>query len=202
MVKHILLLPKLVIWKTSFQGVVLLIISLSCLLFSSTGNTNEVDKSTLKALYTYKFGKFTQWPTNKLNITTESFEYCILGASPFSQTTMDLIIGKTIQSIPITIKVFSSGLIPENVLSACHILFISKSEKRRLATLFNRLKKLPVLTVSDIRDFSLKGGMITLTEELGQLRFQINPRVVQQADISISSKMMELAETIDDGQGL
>lgn len=202
MVKHNLLLPKLVILKARFQGGFLLIISLSCLLFSSAGNVNELDTSTLKALYTYKFGKFTKWPTDKLNMTTESFEYCILGAPPFFQTTMDMIIGKTIQGIPISIKVFSSGLIPEEVLSACHILFISKSEKRRLSTLFSRIKKLPILTVSDIRNFSYHGGMITLTEKQGQFRFQINPNVLQQANIFISSKIMKLAEIVDSGQQL
>ncbi len=201
-VKQNPLLAKLVNWRTGFQGVILLILSLSCLNYSSTVNAVGLDKSTLKALYTYKFGKFTKWPNNKLNLATENFEYCILGTPPFFQTTMDLIIGKTIQDIPVNIKVYSSGLIPEEMLSACHILYISKSEKRRLSTLFSRLKNLPVLTVSDIRDFSSRGGMITLTEEQGQLRFQINPLVLQQAGISISSKMMELAEIVNDGQRL
>lgn len=202
MVKHNLLLPQLVIWRTRFQGVFLLIISLSYLFFPFAGNANELDTSTLKALYTYKFGKFTQWPDKKLNPNTEGFEYCIIGGPPFSQATMDLIIGKTIQGIPLKMKVFGSGLIPEQVMSTCHILFISQSEKHRLSILFKRLKNLPVLTVSDISDFSYQGGMVTLTEKQGQLRFQINPIALQQANIFISSKIMKLAEIVNNGQRL
>lgn len=196
------MLPKIVTRKTQFQRVILLIIGLSCLLCSLAGNANELDKETLTALYTYKFGKFTRWPNKNLNSATKNFEYCILGVSPFSQMTMNMIIGKTVQGKPLTINVFGSGLIPETVLATCHILFISKSEKHRLSTIFHRLKKLSVLTISDIHGFSYLGGMITLIDKQNQLRFQINPLALQQANISISSKILKLAEIVGGGQRL
>jgi hypothetical protein len=61
------------------------------------------------------------------------------------------------------------------------------------------LKQVSVLTISDIPKFSHQGGMITLIENLGKLGFQINPIALQQAEVSISSKIMELAEIIDKG---
>ncbi len=169
---------------------------MSGFLHAGTNNAEQMDKTMLKALYTYQFGKFTQWPEKKLNANTQQFQYCILGQSQFSQQMMRIFIGKTIQGLPLSIEVFDSGLAPEAVLSKCHVLFISKSERHRLATIFSSLERLPVLTISDIDEFSSQGGMITLTEDQGKIRFQINPEAIQLAHVSISSKIMELAEIV------
>lgn len=167
----------------------------TCFVINSSFADN-IDPATLKALYTYKFGKFATWPDNKLSVSTKHFQYCILGQNPFPQNTLSKINGKSVQGIPLLIEVFDSGLVPEEVLSTCHIVFISRSEKYRLATILNSLDKDSVLTVSDISGFSDKGGMITLVNDLGKLRFQINQQALQLANLSISSKIMELAEII------
>ncbi|WP_428354783.1 YfiR family protein [Methyloprofundus sp.] len=179
-------------------GILLLCYSLSL----NASTAGELDQATLKVLYSYKFGKFTNWPEAKLNASSDSFQYCILGQNPFPQVTQNMIIGKPIQGIPLAIDLFDYGLIPEEVLTTCHILFISKSERHRLATILTRLKQTPVLTVSDIHGFSRVGGMITLVEDHGKLRFQINLDSLQQAGISISSKILELAEIVNTRQGL
>ncbi len=159
-----------------------------------------LDRATLKLLYTYQFGKFTQWPDRKLNSATSRFRYCILGKNPFSQNMMNMIRGKSVQGIPLVIDVFDSGIVPEEVLAACHVLYISQSEKQRLSTILSSINNLPVLTVSDIRGFSRSGGMVTLKEEQGNLRFQINPESTHRADVTISSKILELAEIVTDGK--
>ncbi len=177
--------------------VVLLALCLSGFLHTGASNAEQMDQTTLKALYTYQFGKFTQWPDNKFNADTKQFQYCILGQNQFSQQMMRMFIGKTVQGLPMNIKVFDSGLVPETVLSKCHVLFISKSERHRLTTIFASLKQVPVLTISDIDGFSNQGGMITLTEKQGKIHFQINPKAIQLTGVSMSSKIMELAEIVN-----
>ncbi|MCK5356403.1 MAG: YfiR family protein [Methyloprofundus sp.] len=196
------LLPKLLTDKTWLQFVILLVLCILGPLPITTSRADELEIATLKTLYTYKFGKFTQWPDNKLNSASRQFQYCVLGQAPFSQNTLNMISGKLVQGIPLSVELFDSGLVPEEVLSACHIVFISSSERYRLATILASLKKKPVLTVSDIHGFSKKGGMITLVNDQGKLRFQINQQVLQQAELSISSKIMELAEIINEGGAL
>ena len=161
-----------------------------------TSYVNELDQTMIKMLYTYKFGKFTQWPDKIFNSTNQNFRYCILGQNQFSQTNLEIITGKLIRGVPVFVEIFNTGLAPKEVLSACQILFISISEKHRFGTVLMSLNKAPVLTVSDIPGFSTKGGMITLVKRQGNIRFQINPIVLQQAGLSISSKILELAEII------
>lgn len=184
---------------TLFQLFALLILCIANSLYTVPGHANELDKVTLKALYTYKFGKFTAWPEKKLTPASNRFLYCILGQSQFSQTMKILFTGKSVKEIPVSIEVFNSGLVPEEVLSTCHVVFISQSEKHRLSTIFSSLKQMPVLTISDIQHFSHQGGMVTITEDQGNFRFQINPDALQLAGLSMSSKILELAEIINDG---
>jgi len=198
-VKHNRLLFRLVIGRIRFQLITLLVLCISGILPTSVCSADELEQAKLKVLYTYKIGKFAEWPDNKLNATTGNFQLCILGRNPFSQQALNMIIGKSVQGIPLSIETFDSSLITEEVLSTCHIVFISSSEKKRLSTILFSLQKMPVLTVSDIHGFSDSGGMITLVKDHGKLRFQINQKALQQANISVSSKIIELAEIIDVG---
>ncbi|BCG66015.1 MAG: hypothetical protein methR_P3887 [Methyloprofundus sp.] len=183
----------------------ILIVSLFAFCFiglftSHVSHADKLDQATVKALYTYKFGKFTQWPDNKLNSSSGHFQYCILGQNPFSLQTLNMITGKSVQGLPLTIAVFGSGLVPDKALAACHVVFISKSEKHRLSTILSSLQQAPVLTVSDISEFSAKGGMVTLINKQSRLRFQVNQTALQQANITLSSKIMELADIVNTGQ--
>lgn len=184
--------------KKRFPPFALLVLWL-CLSFpANADNSGGLDPELLKALYTYKFGKFAKWPDTQLNSTTKRFRYCILGRNQFSRQTLTMLSGKLVQNIPLFIDVFDSGLVSEEALSSCHILFINKSEKRRLATILESIAEDPVLTVSDIDQFSIQGGMITLTEKDGKVRFQINPKALRQSKISLSSKIMKLAEIVNE----
>lgn len=199
-IKQSCLSLRLTTVRTWFQPVILLVLCLFGSLSINTSRASELDQVTLKILYTYKFGKFTQWPDSKLNTATDRFQYCIIGQNPFPQKKLNMIIGKPVQGIPLAVEVFDSGLVLKEVLSGCHVVFISVSEKHRLATILASLRQTAILTISDIPEFSSYGGMITLIESQGKLRFQINPKALQQANISMSSKIMELAEIVTEGR--
>ncbi len=78
----------------------------------------------------------------------------------------------------------------------CQILFISRSEQRRLSALLAALKGHNTLTVSDIDGFAHEGGMIQLLLQDNQVRFEINLRAAQAAELTISSNLLKLATTI------
>jgi len=158
---------------------------------SSQALGTETKEDTIKAIYSYKFGKFTEWPTSKLKLNSMGF--CILGKNPFGQSALDAIEGKPIKGKTLHIKFFASGLLSSNTLPECHILFVSQSEKHRLQTIIGALHYQPILTVSDIEGFSGNGGMVTLIKRENQVRFEINPDNVKKAGLLMSSKLLGLA---------
>ena len=85
------------------------------------------------------------------------------------------------------------------VISGCHIVFISRSERWRLEKILQDLTGAPILTVSDIPEFSQQGGMITLLTVDRRLRFAINPVAVSRAGLKLSSKLLELAQIVGNG---
>ncbi len=77
----------------------------------------------------------------------------------------------------------------------CQILFVSQSEKYRLATIFAYLKQHPILSVSDIKGFVRRGGMIEFfNTPYNEVRFIIAPETVDEAHLIASANLLEIAE--------
>lgn len=153
-------------------------------------------EDTLKALYSYKFSLFTEWPEAKLNEGNASLEFCIIGRNPFGQSAMDTIEGKPAKAKSIHVEAYNSGVLSEESLNNCHVVFISSSEGQRLPALLNSLQHFPILTISDIPGFSSHGGMITLIKSGDHIKFEINPGAIKQAKLAMSSKIIELATIV------
>ena len=76
----------------------------------------------------------------------------------------------------------------------CHVLFISRSEADRLEQILGSLKGRNVLTVGDTDDFASRGGMIALATEKNKVRLRINLEAVKAANLTVSSKLLRVAE--------
>lgn len=165
-----------------------------CFLFSSPINSSQpFPASLLKAVYTYKFAKFTYWPEQDLIKNDQFITLCIIGKSPFSNKELALIDNKPIKKRTLkTIQLNAEHLTAED-LTDCQIAYISVSEKNQLSNLFEILKSFPILTVSDISRFSELGGMITLIQLGSKIIIQINQEVVENSGLKISSKLLEFS---------
>jgi hypothetical protein len=90
-------------------------------------------------------------------------------------------------------SIVAKRFLPGNAPGACHVLFVSRSEKSRLAELLNDLKKKPILTVGDLDQFCQKGGMINLIlSSDGTVKPEINPDADRLSGVQISSKLLHL----------
>ncbi|NOU23815.1 MAG: hypothetical protein HOO93_18870, partial [Methyloglobulus sp.] len=63
-----------------FLSILILIIIIP---LSTFAQEKVFGEDTLKALYSYKFSLFTEWPEAKLNEGNASLEFCIIGRNPF-----------------------------------------------------------------------------------------------------------------------
>jgi hypothetical protein len=161
-----------------------------------------MEEDTIKAVYTYQFGKFTEWPTTKFTNSEATLNFCILGKNPFRRPALDAIEDKQVKGRHLRIEIYPSGLLSSEAIAGCHILFISESEKNRLRGILAELREAPVLTVSDIENFAQHGGMIALVKSQQQVRFEINSVALRYAGLTVSSKLLELAKVVrEQGSG-
>jgi hypothetical protein len=114
----------------------------------------------------------------------------ILGEDPFHEFLDEVVRGESVREHPIAIRRFKRI---EDV-KECHVLFIGASESARLNGTVAALKARKILTVGETRDFLAHGGMILLVNDGGRVRFKVNLDALQEADLSVSSKLLRLAE--------
>jgi YfiR/HmsC-like len=173
-------------------SLLVVVVSLS----SSFAEEQVLGEDTLKALYSYKFALFTEWPETTFNDGNAALEFCIIGRNPFGQSALEAIQDKPVKDKSIYVEIYNTGVLSEESLNSCHVAFISNSELQRLPALLNSLRPFPILTVSDIGGFSSRGGMITLIKSGDHIQFEINPDAIKQAGLTLSSKIIELATVV------
>ena len=154
---------------------------------SETPNEYQV-----KAAFLYNFAKFVEWPPDAFAGPQAPIVLGIVGEDPFGDALREIISGKTVNGRSFLIKRLKLG--PE--LHGCHILFISSSEKKNLARIFESLKGSSVLTVGETDQFVQSGGAIKLFLEGNNVRFEINVGAASLARLKISSKLLALARSV------
>ena len=141
----------------------------------------------VKAAYLYDFGKFVAWPAKVA--ASDDFPICVLGQDPFGPTFDATIAGETINGKKVVVNRITK---PQDALS-CRILFISASEESQLKEILATLDKTSVLTVSDISQFTRRGGMIQFVTDANRVRFEVNVTTAERAGLTLSSQLLKVA---------
>lgn len=153
-------------------------------------NTNNTEYN-LKAAYLYQFTKFTQWPGRLFINQNSPIKICILGKNPFGKS-LDSFSSRASQGRDLSIKYLSSL---QNIAS-CHVVFICRSEDRKLPQILLRIENSPVLSVSDIDNFAQRGGIIGFVPRQRKVGLEINVAASHTSGTKISSKLLGVATLI------
>jgi hypothetical protein len=143
----------------------------------------------VKATYLYNFARFVQWPATATAAKSDSFAICVLGQDPFGPALDAVVAGETIDGKAVSAKRVSK---PQDAVG-CRVLYISSSEENRLREVLAALDTFGVLTVSDIPQFSQRGGMIQFIQASNKIRFEVNLASAVVAGLTLSSELLKVA---------
>jgi hypothetical protein len=150
-----------------------------------------VSEYDVKAAFLFNFTKFVEWPPMAFTAEHSPLKICVLGENPFGKTlrllTEEEATGRRLSLI---------HLDKLNNLEACHVLYISRSERDRLPQVLAALHSAPVLTVGDTPGFIDQGGMINFIREGSKVRFDVNQETAERAGLKISSRLLALAKHV------
>jgi len=146
----------------------------------------------VKAAFLFNFLQFVEWPAATFPAADSPLSIGILGDDPFGPA-LDAIVRD--ESVHGRRLVILRSLRPED-LQACHLLFICKSEQRRVDGILSRLTDRPVFTVSEINGFARQGGIVALYADGRKIRFEINMSAARRADLKLSSQLLELGRIV------
>ena len=145
----------------------------------------------IKAAFLYNFALFIEWPEVAFGASTSPLLLCVLGDDPFGPA-LDTVEGRVAKGRTIEVRRFDDL----GDLDECHILFISSSERERLADVVEFLGSSSVLTVGEMEDFAERGGIINLTVARNKVRFEVNLEAGDRAGLQLSSQLLSLAADI------
>ena len=171
-------------WRRFTAAVAWMLVAAPCL-HAQQSNRSEYE---VKAAYLYNFGRFVGWP-GTVGAAGEFFTICVLGEDPFGTTLDKTIAGESINGKKVAIKRIAK---PQDALG-CRILFISSREESRLKDILATLAKTSALTVSDIPQFTRRGGIIQFVIEANKVRFEVNLATAERAGLALSSQLLKVA---------
>ena len=150
----------------------------------------------VKATFLYNFGKFVTWPAASRN--RSDFRICILGADPFGVTLDSIVAGEKVEG-----RAVAARRIAKSEESAgCHIVFIGTSEEKRLKDILEVVGRAGALTVSEIPQFTQRGGMIGFVLADGRVRFEVNMTPAERAGLTFSSELLRVATKVQRNTGV
>lgn len=163
-----------------------LILCISLLSFTTSINAYEKEDK-VKALITGKVAKFISWRENN------SSKFVIgIYKNQFNDVFDNLYSNATIKSKKVKIEYIKNIKNLQDV----KILYISQASSAELKTILNYIKNKNILTISDIRGFAQKGGMIQLYTKNQRLKLRINLDNVQKENLKIKASLLRISDVI------
>ena len=152
----------------------------------------EEDNRLAKAVFLVNLTKFVTWPGDAFPHDQAPLVIGIVGEDPFGSFLEEAIKTERASSRPLMIRRYSGV----SEVSDCHLLFIGQQDAGLQRTIVDSLQNRPVLTVSDREGFVENGGMIGFRKIEGKLHLQVNPEAAAESGLSISSKLLRLADVV------
>jgi hypothetical protein len=146
----------------------------------------------VKAVFLFNFTQFVEWPANAFPEEQTPLVIGVLGDDPFGSYLDETVQGEKVNGHPLIVRRFYDAA----DINTCHILFITGAAKEKLKQTLEDLKGRSVLTVSDVTDFTRQGGMVRFFNENNKIRIRINLEATRSANLTISSKLLRLAEVV------
>jgi YfiR/HmsC-like len=136
----------------------------------------------VKAVYLFNFAKFVEWPAEA---QSGPLTICVAATNPFGDVLEETLRGETVNDRPLASRIIPA---PE---PGCHVIFVPQAAA--IGPYLRAASGSPTLTVGETRDFLSHGGIINFILEAGRVRFQIDAKAAERADLRISSHLLRLA---------
>jgi hypothetical protein len=165
-----------------------LLAGILCLLFLTPCRASaQVSEAQAKAAFVFNVIRYVTWPTSAVN--DNAIQIGILGKSP-ADNAWDRLQGKVHQGRKLVVRK-SRNL--DDLLNS-QIIFIEASERNELGRIHRLLKNEPILTISDMDNFTRNdGGMIQLRFVNSRLTLTVHLGNARASGLDISSYLLKLA---------
>ena len=145
-----------------------------------------------RANFLAKVPGFIEWPEEALPPGPAPFVICVIGDLSLGIPLSESVRGITFHEKRAEIR----GVRLEQEFHSCHILFVSRFERKRYDQVLGSVRGLNVLTIGETPEFLDAGGMVYFVSDQGTLQFEVNLDEANKAHLKISSRLLALARRV------
>lgn len=145
----------------------------------------------VKAAFLLNFTKFVEWPVSAFADEHAPLAICILGEDPFGNALNEMLKGEDVSGHQLVMHRVQRVPAPKS----CQVLFIPRLEKE-VPRILGEIGP-GVLTVGEGEKFVRDGGIIGFVLEDRRVRFDINERAAGKAMLTVSSRLLNVARSVD-----
>ena len=146
----------------------------------------------LKATLLFDFTQFVEWPASAFPDADTPITIGVLGDDPFGASLDSVVVNERVRGRSIAVRRYRSV----DEIGVCHVLYISSSESSRLGTILPALAGRGILTVGESDGFADRAGIMRLFVAGHRARLRINLGAARAAGLTISSKLLRLADIV------
>jgi len=182
---------------------VLALLLLGVILGGGAGNRDEYE---IKAGFLYNFALYTTWVEGAFDDREEGdvlapLVIAVVGKDPFKRH-LDEVARHEVKDRAIRLRRFADleafGEAFDEDIFRCHMLFAGRTLEGDVEKLVELLEEEPVFTVSDLYDFTRRGGVARFLVESGNVKIEINTDAARRAGLQISSQLLKLVTIVED----
>lgn len=141
----------------------------------------------VKAAFLLNFTKFIEWPPASESEPGAPFAICVLGENPFGPVLDQIVAGESVNGHKLAVRRTGAS-----ELKSCKVVYFTGNEK-------NLLKSIEpgVLTVGEGAEFLREGGAIAFVIDNRRVRFDVNRGAAARAGLTLSSKLLNVARSVE-----
>lgn len=148
----------------------------------------------IKAVLILRMIKFVEWPAEALT-RGDPLRICTWGDGAGSAALHGLQ-GQKVREQEVRVRKVQSS--PSLDTRGCHVLYVTEAVRAEVnATALYGSGSRALLTISDMPDFSKRGGIISLVQEDNKMGFEVHLRHARAGGLQIGAPLLGLARSVD-----
>ncbi len=149
----------------------------------------QVSESDVKAAFIERFTRFVEWPED---FDDETFTIAVIGKNTLDASLDNVFADIKVKNVEVKI-IYTDDI---SDLEYANLVFIARTEKRRLNEILAVIGHQPILIISDTKDFCAMGTCINMYVDGSHIRYEINETAIKNTGLKVSSLLLNSAKNI------
>jgi len=164
----------------------------ACFAAPRSAHADAADEYRVKAAFLYKFGSYIEWPDGSFLRSDSPLVIGVTGADALADELARIVAGRNVNGRPVSVRRVRAG----ESIEGLHVLFIGRTDTRRLTEILAAAKGHPVLTVTESEEALQLGSMINFVVVDDKVRFDVALVPADPGSLRISARLLAVARKV------